>query len=149
VRHVPTGWREGDVILLAAAGPVSLAGSEYQARYGTVSGMPPALDLDEEARLVSLTCDAGRSSSLVHDVAEGGLAVALAEAAIWSGVGATLDLPDDPSVLFGEGAGQAILAVDPSLAHDGDLVRRIGVVGGDSLFGVPVAALRRAWDGHG
>jgi len=149
VRHVPTGWREGDVILLAAAGPVSLAGSEYQARYGTVSGTPPALDLDEEARLVSLTCDAGRSSSLVHDVAEGGLAVALAEAAIWSGVGATVDLPDDPSVLFGEGAGQAILAVDPSLAHDGDLVRRIGVVGGGSLFGVPVAALRRAWEGHG
>jgi phosphoribosylformylglycinamidine synthase subunit PurL len=85
----------------------------------------------------------------VHDVAEGGLAVALAEAAIWSGVGATLDLPDDPSALFGEGPGQVILALDPPAAHDRDLFRRIGVVGGDSLFGVPLADLRRAWEGEG
>jgi phosphoribosylformylglycinamidine synthase len=147
VRHVPTGWREGDVIMLASAGRVSLAGSEYQARYGDVSGTPPALDLEREARLVFLARDSGRSCSLVHDVAEGGLAVALAEAAIWSGVGATIDLPDDPTVLFGEGAGQAILAVERPRARDGELVRRIGVVGGDALLGVPVAELRRAWRG--
>jgi phosphoribosylformylglycinamidine synthase II len=148
VRRVPQGWREGDAIVLASAGAVSLAGSEYQARYGLVSGMPPTLDLEREARLVDLARDAGRSCSLVHDVSEGGLAVALAEAAIWSGIGATLDLPDDPTVLFGEGAGQVIVAVDPSIELDGDLLRRIGVVGGDHVLGVPVADLRAAWEGR-
>ena len=34
VRRVPKGWREGDVIFAAFASPLSLAGSEYQARYG-------------------------------------------------------------------------------------------------------------------
>jgi phosphoribosylformylglycinamidine synthase len=148
VRQVPTGWREGDVILLAAAGAVSLAGSEYQARYGTVSGAPGALDLELEARLVSVACDAGRSCTLVHDVAEGGLAIALAEAALWSGVGATFDLPDDPAALFGEGPGQVIVAAEPAVAVEDELVRRIGVVGGDTIFGLPLADLRRAWKGE-
>ena len=155
VRRVPGGWREGDVIMLASRpGSVSLAGSEYQARFGTVSGVPPALDLEFEARLVSLARDAGRGCSLVHDVAEGGLAVALAEAAIWSGVGATLELPDDPVVLFGEGGGQIIFTVDPAADRsnpetgEGDALRRIGVVGGTSLLDVPVADLRAAWEGH-
>src|SRR5262249_56554428 len=122
-------WREGDAILRVSAGTASLAGSESQARFGTVSGVPTGLDLELESRLVTLAGDAGRVCSLVHDVAEGGLAVALAEAAIWSGVGATLDLPDDAAVLFGEGPGQVIVAVDPAVdprLGDGDVFRRIG-----------------------
>ena len=42
VRRVPGGWREGDVVLLAGASPVALAGSEYQARFGEVGGRPGA-----------------------------------------------------------------------------------------------------------
>ena len=42
---------------------------------------------------------------------EGGLAVALAEAALWSGVGAELELDDDPLTLFGEVGGQVIVAL--------------------------------------
>ena len=52
VREVPGAWREGDVILLAGASPVALAGSEYQARFGEVGGRPARLDLDAEAALV-------------------------------------------------------------------------------------------------
>ncbi len=87
----------------------------------------------------------------MHDVSEGGLAVALAETAIHSGLGAALDLEDDPLTLFGEVGGQAVIAVpagqvevDP-LGRDVEL-RRIGEVGGDTLFGVPVAVLRRTWE---
>jgi phosphoribosylformylglycinamidine synthase II len=152
VRRIPGAWREGDAILLASAGAVSLAGSEYQALYGEVSGRPPVLDLAAEAALVEALWRSAPRCSLVHDAAEGGLAVALAEAAIHSGLGAELDLPDDPVVLFGEGGGLAILAmpaeqveVDPTGA-DVEL-RRIGAVGGDSMLGVPVAALRDAWEG--
>jgi phosphoribosylformylglycinamidine synthase II len=150
VRRVPGAWREGDAILLAAAGTPSLPGSEYQARYGIVSGRPAALDLVAEAALVRLVVRMAPRCSLAHDVADGGLAVALAEAAIHSGVGARLDLRDDAATLFGEGAGQVILAlpsdqveVDPLGSDVG--VRRIGEVGGDAVLGVAVADLRAAW----
>ncbi len=151
VRRVPVAWREGDVVLLASAGKVSLAGSEYQARYGTLSGSPAQLELAAEAALVAHLWRAAPRSTLVHDVAEGGLAVALAEAAIHSGLGATLDLPDDPVALFGEGGGQAILAVPQDQVEVDPLgadvqVRRIGEVGGNAILGVPVDALRAAWD---
>jgi phosphoribosylformylglycinamidine synthase len=154
VRRVPTVWREGDVVLLASAGPVGLAGSEFQARFGVVSGTPPPVDLAAEAALVDYLWRAAPRCSLVHDVAEGGLAVALAEAAIHSGIGAELDLQDDVVTLFGEGGGQAILAlpaeqveVDPTGSDVA--VRRIGVVGGDAILGVAIGRLRQLWEADG
>jgi phosphoribosylformylglycinamidine synthase subunit PurL len=149
VRSVPGGWRDGDAILLASAGAVALAGSEYQARFGVSSGTPAALDLRSEAVLVELLWRAAPRCTLVHDCSEGGLAVALAEAAVRAGVGAELELPDDHVDLFGEGAGRAILALPPGEQLEspgpGVEVRRIGTVGGDTLLGVGVDALRRAW----
>ena len=151
VRRVPGAWRKDDVILLASAGSVSLAGSEYQARFGEVSGRPSTLDLPAEAALVEWLWRIARRASMAHDVAEGGLAVALAEAAIHSGIGAELDLFDDPVTMFGEGAGQVVVAlpaeqveVDPT--GSSVAVRRIGVVGGSEIFGVPVDELRRVWE---
>ncbi len=151
VRRVPGAWRAGDVILLASAGSVSLVGSEYQARFGEVSGRPSVLDLPAEAALVEWLWNVARRSSLAHDVSEGGLAVALAEAAIFSGIGAELDLPDDPVTLFGEGRGQAIVAlpsgpveVDPTGSSVG--VRRIGVVRGDEILGHNIDELRSVWE---
>ena len=91
VRLVPKGWRDGDSLLVAEASPLSLAGSEYQALYGEVGGTPGPLDLDAEARLVSFLWRAAPLCSLVHDASEGGLAVCLAEAALFSGCGAGLD----------------------------------------------------------
>ena len=65
VRRVPKGWREGDVIFAAFASAPSLAGSEYQARYGEVGGTPAPLDLDAEARLVSFLWQAAPLATLV------------------------------------------------------------------------------------
>ncbi|MGA8488249.1 MAG: AIR synthase-related protein, partial [Gaiella sp.] len=95
---------------------------------------------------------AGRHASLVHDAAEGGLAVALAEAALWSGVGAELDLDDEPLTLFGEIGGQVIVAVPAGQVEPdptgGEIdVRRIGTVGGDALFGIPLEELAHAHEG--
>ena len=153
VRRVPDAWRAGDAILLASAGTVSLAGSEYQARYGRVSGSPPPLDLAAEAALVRWLAAVAPHAALVHDVAEGGLAVALAEAALHSGTGAELDLDADPAALFGEGGGQALVALPAEQAEleapaAGVSVRQLGVAGGDTLLGVPLADLRRAWEGE-
>jgi phosphoribosylformylglycinamidine synthase len=146
VRAVPGPWREGDVILLAGASPVALAGSEYQARYGDVVGRPARLDLAAEAALVEFLWRAAPQCSLVHDVSAGGLAVALAEAALHSGTGAEVTLPDDPRAWFGEGGGQAVLACAPEVAErlGGVPMRRLGVVGGDRLLGVGLDRLREA-----
>jgi len=143
VRRVPGSWRDGDGIYLAAASPVSLAGSEAQARWGAVGGSPPALDLEAEAGLIATLWRTAPRCSLVHDAAEGGLAVALAEAAIHSGVGAELDLDaNDAVALFGEGGGRAILAS----AEELEGLPRIGTVGGSSILGCEVDALRVAWE---
>ena len=92
VRRVPGAWQEGDTIYLAGEPELSFDGSEYQALYGRLEGSPASLDLTSEARLVRQLHELAPRCSLVHDVSEGGLAVALAEAAIGSGLGAELDL---------------------------------------------------------
>jgi phosphoribosylformylglycinamidine (FGAM) synthase-like enzyme len=152
VRRVPRGWREGDAILLARSrSPLTFAGSEAQARWGSLGGSP-SLDLDSEVALVRYATGIATRASLVHDVAEGGLAVALAEAALWSGLGASLELDDDTLRLFGEVGGQVIVAlpgdqVEPDPTGADVEVRRIGVIGGDTLLGVPLAQLERAYEG--
>ena len=151
VHQIPSRWREGDVIFLASAGTAAFPGSELQARYGTVSGSPPTLDLAAEAALIGLVFDLAPRCTLAHDVSDGGLAIALAEAALHSDLGARLDLPADPVSLFGEGPGQVILAfradeADAVASTPGVAVRRIGEVGGDEILGVALADLRAVWE---
>jgi phosphoribosylformylglycinamidine synthase subunit PurL len=146
VRRIPGRWREGDVVLLAGEPELSLAGSAYQGLAWSPTGRPAELDLRAEAALVRFLWRASPLLTLAHDADRGGLAVALAEAALWSGVGAELDLPGDELALFGEGGGQAVLACAPEdverLGSKG--LRRLGVVGGDTICGVGLEALREA-----
>jgi phosphoribosylformylglycinamidine synthase subunit PurL len=141
VRAIPGRWQEGDAIFLAGEPSLAFDGSEYQALYGEPGGRPAPLDLTAEAGLIGFLYETAPRCSLVHDVSEGGLAVALAEAALASGIGAELDLPGDALALFGEGGGQAIIASGEQL----DLPR-IGTVRGVSLLGVPVQDLRQAYE---
>jgi phosphoribosylformylglycinamidine synthase len=79
----------------------------------------------------------------VHDTADGGLGVALAEMAAATGVGATVRVPEgaDHRWLFGESPGRFVLSVDPAAV--GELHRRhvaagvpagiVGEAGGDHL----------------
>jgi phosphoribosylformylglycinamidine synthase len=153
VREIGNAWREGDVVLLAGEPRLSIAGSEYQALYDKVSGAPAELDLQAEAALVRFLSKNYRSFSLAHDVSEGGLAVCLAECAIFSGIGAHLNLPADPVQLFGECGGLAVVACAPEqvsqLEASGVPLREIGSAGGDSLNGLPLADLTRAWQAKG
>ena len=155
VRRVPRGWREGDTIFVAGASAVSLPGSELQARFGEVGGIPAPLDLDAEARLVSFLWRAAPLCTLVHDAAEGGLAICVAEAALHSGCGAEIELADDLEELFGEVGGRAVLACPPErVAAVRDLAARldvpmrpVGSVRGRTLLGVELERLREAWEG--
>ncbi len=154
VRRVPAGWREGDAIFVASASWVALAGSEYQARYGELGGTPPPLDLDAEARLVSFLWQAAPLATLVHDASEGGLAICLVEAALYSGHGAEVDLGDDPIAAFGEVGGRAVVACSPESADEIARIadrlsvplEEVGAAGGGTLAGVELAQLRSAWE---
>jgi len=141
-------WTDGDELLLIGGGTASLGGSEYLAYiHGTTAGAPPALDLAEEKRLIGFLQALGASKlgAAAHDVSAGGLAVALAEMALVSGVGAVVEsAPGTERVdtsWFGESGSRVVVAVDPAhvrrvtlLAEEWELpITRIGRAGGDSL----------------
>ena len=82
---------------------------------GREEGAPPPVDLAAERRngeFVLVLIAAGRVSA-VHDVSDGGLAVALAEMAIASGIGATIDaaaVEGEPhGFFFGEDQGRYVV----------------------------------------
>ena len=96
----------------------------------------------------------------VHDLSDGGLAVALAEMAIKSGLGAQVEANEEYTAAqwwFGEDQGRYLITVSDTDAlnaqmakgtRDEDMaqigLRRIGTVGGDALLGVPLEQLRDA-----
>ena len=125
-------WRDGgDAIWLLGAGleageapadpRLSLAGSSYLERvHGAVTGRPPEIDLSLEravqgflrqAIAAGLVCSA-------HDLSDGGLAVAAAEACIASGLGAHLEIPASTArvdrLLFAEGGARILVSVAPA-----------------------------------
>ena len=138
----------GDAILLVGEAGPGLAGSEYARIAGVApEDGPPALDLELERRLQAFVVEAiGRGLlSSAQDVSGGGFAVALAEAAMWSGLGAEVRLPvsSSPAVdLFGESPSRLIVscparhaaAIELLARQHGLAVESIGRVGGDRLF---------------
>jgi phosphoribosylformylglycinamidine (FGAM) synthase-like enzyme len=145
VGHLPDAARagrmgflqEGDAIALAGPFAPSLVGSEL----AKLLGRPPVGELpftDEQAvrDAQEAVRDAVRAGALhsAHDIAEGGLAVALAESCVAGGIGARVELPagSDPSrQLFGEAPGTGFVVSGPPEALDGFPL--IGRVGGSRL----------------
>jgi len=162
--------REGDVILLVGENTDELGASEYLARvHGLEAGRPPYLDLVRAKALndgISSLIQAALCDT-AHDLAEGGLAVAVAEMALSGGRGARVELMDGfraDALLFGEAASRVVLAVPPEKlgevrAHLETYalpVQEIGEVSGDALrihltahgeaLSLPLAALEDAYE---
>ena len=150
VRLVPSAWQTGDEVYSVGAPELTLDGSEYQALFlGGPAGRPPMPDLAAEAAVIRFLWRSGAVLTCSHDASEGGLAVALAEAALHAGIGARLELEEDAVAWFGEGGGQAIVSLS---ADDASLLesiphRRLGIVGGDKLLGIPLPDLEAAYRG--
>ena len=169
VTHYVTQWfkHPGDLVVLLGETHEELGASEYLATiHKQECGRPPRLDLEREKLLQQVCVRAARDGlfSSAHDVAEGGLAVALAEACISHprqtiGVRVTLtgDLRPD-ALLFGESQSRAIVSVRPAdwdqlkaLLHTSRLPFSVlGEVGGTDLeiagyMRIATAALRRQW----
>jgi phosphoribosylformylglycinamidine synthase len=148
---------EGDVIVLldgaaenggpkSAATKTDFGSSEYaKTIHGIVAGLPPAIDLAAEKRLIDcLVALAGeRAVRSAHDVSDGGLAVSVAEASFGrDGLSAEISMDaagaDDSAeaALFGERGARAVVSVAPaSLARVNEIAaqykvraQRIGAV---------------------
>ncbi|MGZ3602683.1 MAG: phosphoribosylformylglycinamidine synthase subunit PurL, partial [Ktedonobacterales bacterium] len=105
----------GDVVALLGewtTNPATLGGSTYlKALHDTVAGRPTQLDLERERAVQRLTLDAIAAGLIrsAHDCSDGGLAVALAECCIWSGLGFRFD--GDAALLPAEGDALAATAL--------------------------------------
>ncbi|HWM10080.1 MAG TPA: phosphoribosylformylglycinamidine synthase subunit PurL, partial [Solirubrobacteraceae bacterium] len=126
----------GDAVaLISASWAPSEAGSELAKLRGEpLEGSLPGADLGALRALHAAVRQGVRSGALrsVHDVAEGGVAVALAECCIAGGVGARVELGGVP--LFAEGPGAFVVSgTREALARFGGAARVIGSVGGGAL----------------
>ena len=136
-----------DTVLLVGETTPGLAGSAYAGLAGVaVEDDPPSLDLAREAALQRFIREAIERELVAsaQDVSGGGLAVALAEGAMWGDHGAVIRLPvaNSPAVeLFGESPSRLVVTARPRFApalillarQHGLPVEEIGIVGGDRL----------------
>ena len=134
--------------------------------HGRDEGRAPPVDLAAErgaGQIARRLIDEGLVSA-VHDVSDGGLAVALAEMALAGGIGAELQAGANYTAAqwyFGEDQARYVLTVSPENdeafqrivaqgpeIEEAELIgfHRIGTVGGDSLLGQSLSDLREASD---
>jgi phosphoribosylformylglycinamidine synthase II len=166
---------EGEMVLLIGAPPSwgSHLGRSLYLRevLGREEGPPPPVDLQHEKSVGDLVRSLIRDGlvTAVHDVSDGGLAIALAEMALASGIGVTSSgvIGSDPAaVFFGEDQGRYLVTVRPN-SGDGDEIQAraaaagifatwVGTTGdkaivlGDGTSGAcqaPLADLRAAHEG--
>ncbi|HUB66776.1 MAG TPA: phosphoribosylformylglycinamidine synthase subunit PurL [Candidatus Methylacidiphilales bacterium] len=170
----------GDAILLIGGPADGSIGEELGASlylreaHDLKRGRPPELNLEREKKLHEAVRAGIRLGEIrsAHDLAEGGLLVALAECAIGGAnrLGATVTLDFSyqrlDALLFGESQSRALVTTRPENAAAlaallnlrGVPARRIGTTGGDKLivriagatareFSWDVAALHQVWEG--
>jgi phosphoribosylformylglycinamidine synthase II len=150
--------RAGDTVLLLGSGDQALGGSEYvRTFHGVVAGALPTIDLKAERALYEVVLDLNSQRAIVsaHDVADGGLAVALAECCFnfeSAGLGGDFDLgdadtddfddsepPRTDALLFSEAPSRMVVSTrDPQkvmacAAASGVPCRELGNVGGTYL----------------
>ncbi|HET6571013.1 MAG TPA: phosphoribosylformylglycinamidine synthase subunit PurL, partial [Solirubrobacterales bacterium] len=157
---------EGDAICLLGPFEPTLEGSELAKQRGELGPGLPQPDTAAVAAACEAVREAARGGALAsaHDVSDGGLACALAECAIGSGLGCRVDLqhlrergctPEEAQ--FGEGVGGFVLSGErqrlEALAGDGVSVLYLGKVGGDTIeiaagdrsLSLPLADAESAW----
>jgi len=167
--------RSGDIVYLLGATADELGGSEYLALKGAIGCRVPKVDA-KEAYSRYQTYHAAVNAGLVascHDLSDGGLAVAAAEAAFAGGFGMNIDLAkvpwkgdsegrSDTSLLFSESASRHLVSVHPEqqaafeTVMQGSTFAAIGTVtdeqslkvygiNGSCIISSGLAELKEAW----
>ncbi|MFK4823253.1 phosphoribosylformylglycinamidine synthase subunit PurL [Paenochrobactrum sp. BZR 588] len=159
------GMQDGDVLILLGGDGTHLGQSIYlRDLFDRADGPPPSVDLSIEKRNGDFVRSAIRNGQVTacHDLSDGGLALAVAEMAIKSGKGATLDIGEGArhALMFGEDQARYVVSTSAETANllalnaegSGIPFRILGTVGGDELnFGdackTSVDALKSAYEG--
>ncbi|HET7508414.1 MAG TPA: phosphoribosylformylglycinamidine synthase subunit PurL [Solirubrobacterales bacterium] len=152
---------EGDAIALIGPFEPSLAGSELAKQRGELKTGLPRPDVAAVASACETVRQAVRGGKLnsVHDVSDGGLAVAIAESAIAGDVGCETNLEhlrergaQPEEALFGEGPGGFLLSGDRATLEElgGVLIGTVGgdrvsIGAGDRSLSISLAEAREAW----
>jgi phosphoribosylformylglycinamidine synthase subunit PurL len=167
LKHVTTQHfkNAGDLIYLLGDTKDEFGGSELQKlMYGRIFGKAPELDLEVEASYQAqiLTAIKNGLVASAHDVAEGGVAVALAESVIGSkGLGAAVELEGNTvSALFSESQSRFILSVKPEnqiefeSLTDAVLIGKVVAtpvlkidINGEYVINQDAEGLKKAWKG--
>ncbi|MFD2045194.1 phosphoribosylformylglycinamidine synthase subunit PurL [Ornithinibacillus salinisoli] len=156
----------GDVIYLVGDTIAEFGGSELQnVLEGKYTGKAPSIDLQVEAKRQKqlLTAIQQGMVASAHDLAEGGLAVALAESVFHpKGLGLEVDLAGDLTVaLFSETQSRFLVSINPENKEQFEAVvedaNPIGIVTADGrltvksegseILGEEVENLRELWKG--
>ncbi|MBA2557937.1 MAG: phosphoribosylformylglycinamidine synthase subunit PurL, partial [Chloroflexi bacterium] len=147
LRIAPSFRAAGDIVALVGESVPGLGGSRYAELAGSApDDRPPSLDLERERGLQTflLAAAGARLLGSAHDVSAGGLAVTLAECAMWGGLGAEIEVPvgATPAVeLFGESPSRVVVSAVPekwpalrALAEGLAVpLRGLGTTGGERL----------------
>ena len=158
----------GDFVVLVGETRRDLGGSEYlKVVHGQMGGRPPQFDLAREAASREFVLDAAGAGLLhsAHDVAEGGMLVALAECCLLSGMGvrcAGLRAEGElalETAFFGESQARFLVSAGSRAMPELQMLARrhrvelvlLGLVDGDSVefegqLKVGLAELREAWE---
>jgi len=122
-RRIPSGWQdEGDNLYLLGTTSLELDGSAWAGVvHDHLGGRPPAVDLQGERRLAALIAGGSQEGLIgsAHDLSDGGLGQALAEAVLRFGIGARVwldeilerDGVDAATALFSESTGRVVVSV--------------------------------------
>lgn len=157
--------QQGDLIYVIGETRAEFGGSELQKLVnGKISGKAPAIDLEVEAERQNQLLQAIRNGLVAsaHDVAEGGLGVALAESLIPNNLGARAVIDKDPvTALYSETQSRFLVSVKPE--HQDKFERlvdavRIGEVtaerklyverdNGQAVLNVSTEQIKSAWKG--
>ncbi|MGC5016480.1 phosphoribosylformylglycinamidine synthase subunit PurL [Streptosporangium sp. DT93] len=156
---------DGDRVVLLGETEDEFGGSEWaHVAHGHLGGLPPVARLESERDLALVLAEAASQGLLTgsHDLSDGGLAIALAEACLAQGVGCTVALSGQDAFvdLFSESSARALVTVRPeSFDAFAELCAArevpcygLGVTGGDALtvegvLEVPVTELREIHTG--
>ncbi len=124
-RAVSSEFKEaGDMVYVLGSTKDELGGSEYYKLYGGVGDNPPKVRPEEHVPLYKALSNAISDGIVrsVHDVSDGGIAVAFAECAAGGNIGASLDVeqvpsdtPNEDALLFSESPGRFVVSIAPEM----------------------------------
>lgn len=155
----------GDLVYLLGETKDEFGGSELQKlTSGKIFGKAPELDLEVEEKNQKAVLKAIQEGLVAsaHDLAEGGLAVALAESAIGSeGLGVKVNTTGHAvSALFSESQSRFILTVKKEHQSEFEKVTSAALIGeiteqptlqivhdGETIIDTPIETLEKAWKG--